>query len=37
MVIALRYKRHSRLLIGSEQTQFVALSGQVAERVRAVG
>ena len=29
MVIVLRYKRHRRLLIGSEQTQFVALSGKL--------
>ena len=32
MVIVLRYKRHRRLLIGSEQTQFVALSGKLPKK-----
>ncbi len=31
-VIVLRYKRHCRLLIGSEQTQFVALSGKLPRK-----
>ena len=32
MVIVLRYKRHSRLLIGSERTQFVALSEKLPKK-----
>ena len=32
MVIVLRYKRHCRLLIASEQTQFVALSGKLPKQ-----
>lgn len=32
MVIVLRYKRHSRLLVGSEQTQFAALSGKLPKK-----